>query len=205
MNVRMDYPATQRNREPIAEVLAPLLAGVDRVLEIASGTGQHVAYFAQRFPHVRFIPSDPSAEARASIPEWVAESGVTNVEPPLAIDASQGSLPFPDGDLPFIYCANMIHIAPWSACEGLMTAAGKALAPGGTLLLYGPFKRNGEHTAESNARFDADLRSRNPSWGVRDLNEVAALADAHGLTHEDTVAMPANNLCVSFRKQAGAQ
>ena len=191
-------PATARNREPILAVLRQVLPARGTVLEIASGTGEHAVYFARELPHLTWQPSDPSAEARASIAAWMAEARLPNLRPPLAIDATGGTFAVPD--LAAILAINMVHISPWSATEGLVAAAGTALPTGGILLLYGPYKRGGRHTAPSNAAFDAELRAQDPSWGVRDLEAVTELAVAAGLVLDRVVQMPANNLCVAFRR-----
>ena len=167
------------------------------VLEIASGTGEHIAHFATELPELRFQPSDPDVDRRASIDAWAR--GLANVSPAIDLDAMSI---WPMSSLAAVLCINMIHIAPWSACEGLLRNAGAVLRPGGVLLLYGPFRRDGRHTAPSNAVFDADLRSRSPAWGIRDLETVAAVADSHGLATPDIVEMPANNLSVVFRRRA---
>ena len=193
-------PATERNREPILEVLSRLLTTPGAlVLEIASGSGEHAAWFAAKLPHVTWQPSDVDAEARASIDAWAGEAGVANVKPAIALDAAAAKWPEMRADA--IVCINMIHIAPPEACEGLLRGASTLLAWGAPLFLYGPFKVYGEHTAPSNARFDEDLRARNPTWGVRNLDDVIVRAAANGLAHEETVAMPANNLSVVFRRK----
>lgn len=198
--MKRDAPATRRNREPILAVLRAVLPPRGTVLEIASGTGQHVAYFAQALPGLTWQPSDPSPEARASIAAWAGEARLANLRPPLAVDASTGQ--FGLADLAGILAINMLHIATWSAAEGLMAGASGALAPDGVLYLYGPYKRSGRHTAPSNAGFDDDLRGQDPAWGVRDLEAVVALAGAAGLALDRLVDMPANNLSVVFRRTA---
>ena len=201
--MRRTAPAAERNKQPIAEVLARVLEPLRRtggtVLEIASGTGQHVVHFAGVLPELCFVPSDPDPVARVSIEAWRAEAGLPNVEPPLELDVCTAAWPITAADA--IVCCNMIHIAPWRACEGLMCGAGRTLSSGGVLVLYGPFSRDGEHTAPSNAAFDADLQARDPSWGVRDLADVERQARSEGLELEETVCMPANNLTVVFRRR----
>ncbi|MCX7383700.1 MAG: DUF938 domain-containing protein [Alphaproteobacteria bacterium] len=193
---RMFAPATARNRDPILDVLRQVLPGEGRVLEIASGTGEHVAHFAGALPHLDFQPTEPDAERRCSIDAWVA--GLDNVRPAIALDAAADAWGI--GQCVAVLCINMIHIAPWQATRGLMRGASNALAAGGVLVLYGPFRRCGSHTAESNAAFDVSLQARNPAWGVRDLEAVSDEAAQAGFLPPDTYAMPANNLTVVFRK-----
>lgn len=198
-------PAADRNRDAILAVLQRVLPSSGTVLEVASGTGQHVAAFASAFPSLRWQPSDPDAEARASIAAWRGDAGVANLDAPLTIDVTQPN--WEDGlpeAIAAIVCINLLHIAPWGACEGLMRGAAAALPDGAPLYLYGPYKRGGHHTAPSNAAFDQSLRAQNPAWGVRDLDEVSAAAAAHGLRRDDVVEMPANNLSVVFRRRAEA-
>jgi SAM-dependent methyltransferase len=191
---RISAPSALRNREAILAVLRMQLPAAGRVLEIASGTGEHVAYFAAALPGLRFQPSDPDPTRRASIDAWT--HGLDNVERAIDLDVTQA---WPDQAFNAVLCINMIHIAPWTAAEALMAGAAKKLLPGGKLILYGPFIIEGVHTAPSNAAFDADLRSRNPEWGVRDSLEVSALAARFGFSSPETVEMPANNLCLIFR------
>ncbi len=195
--------AAARNTVPILDVLGAILPETGRALEIASGTGQHAAAFAGAFPGIGWQPSDRDAAARNSIAAWVVESGLGNLLPPVDIDVMNAG--WPDtvaGELDLIVCINMIHISPWEACEGLMDGAGKLLREGGLLYLYGPYKRDGGHTAPSNAAFDESLRGRNPAWGIRDMGDVEAAAGGRGMALENTVAMPANNFSVIFRKRA---
>lgn len=195
---RLHAAATERNREPILAVLRRVLPSNARVLEIASGTGQHAVYFASALPDTHWQPSDIEDECLDSIAAWTASMGCTNVAPPLRLDVTAEEWPVETFDA--IVSANMIHIAPWRACVGLMRGAGAHLLPGGLLLLYGPYKIGGEHTAPSNAAFDADLRRRDPAWGVRDLDAVVAEARANGLVLEERVGMPANNQTLVFRR-----
>lgn len=196
--------AVARNTEPILGVLRDAVAGEGRALEIASGTGQHVVAFAAAFPAIHWQPSDPNAEARASIVAWVAEAGRANILPPLDIDVTRsGWTAEAGGPYGLIVCINMIHIAPWAACLGLMEGAGLLLEPGGLLYLYGPYQRDGIHTAPSNEAFDRSLKLRHPEWGVRDMAKVEAVAASHGLVLEKTVSMPVNNFSLLFRR-AGA-
>lgn len=191
-------PATARNRQPILDVLRPRLPAEGVVLEIASGSGEHIVYFAAALPGLVFQPSDPSAEARASIDDWVQTEGLGNVRGALALDAAGDAWPIERADA--VLCCNMIHIAPWEAAVGLISGAARLLAEGGMLYLYGPYRRDGRHTAPSNEAFDRDLRQRNPAWGVRDLETVAALAAAQGFTSPEIIDMPANNLSLLFKR-----
>lgn len=193
---RKHAPATLRNRDAIRAVLSPLLVQRRLVLEIASGSGEHVVHLAVALPGVTFQPSDPSQENRASIDAWTAYAGLSNVRPALALEAA--AAPWPVSAFDAVLCMNMIHISPWSATLGLLRNAALALVPGGILFLYGPFKRNGEHTAPSNAAFDLDLRARNSEWGIRNLETVAAEAGRAGFSAPQIVQMPVNNLSVVF-------
>jgi SAM-dependent methyltransferase len=197
-DVRLHAPAVERNRDPILAVLRPQLDGVRAVLEIASGSGGHVVHFARALPGIVFHPTDPDAASRASIDAWVAETGLANVRPAIALDVT--AQPWPAIEAQAVICINMIHISPWEATLGLMRGAASVLKPGGLLFLYGPYRRDGAHTAESNAAFDRSLRERNPAWGIRDLEAVAAAAQAQGFGAPVVVAMPANNLSVIFRR-----
>lgn len=199
-DARMHAPASERNRAPILEVLRRVLPAEGMVLEISSGSGQHAVYFGARLPGLVWQPSDPSPEARASIAAWIAAEGAENVRPPLDLDVTRRPWPVHGADA--IVNINMIHIAPWSACEALLEGAASLLAVGAPLVMYGPYKRGGAHTAQSNAAFDESLHSRNPAWGVRDLDEVATLAHGLGLALEQVVEMPANNLTVVYRREA---
>jgi hypothetical protein len=198
-DARRFAPATERNRGSILEVLRAWLPAEGLVLEIASGTGEHAVHFAAALPHLAFQPSDPDPDNRASIAAWIEHAGVANVLAPIDLDAGAREWaidPKPDA----ILCINMIHISPWTATLGLMRNAGTALPPGGTLYLYGAFKRNGAHTAPSNIAFDESLRGRNPAWGVRDLETVIEAAATAGLVLAGTIEMPANNLSVVLRR-----
>ncbi len=201
---RHDAPSARRNSDAILAVLAEVLPEARTVLEIGSGTGQHVVAFAAAHPGVTWQPSDPDPRARASVTAWVAEAGLDNVRPPAAIDAAAaGWHDAIDGPLDGIVCINVLHISPWSTCEGLIDGAAQLLRPDAPLYLYGPYMRGGEHTAPSNAEFDRSLRFRNPAWGVRDLDAVAARAAAAGLDLDRVVEMPANNLSVILRRRQG--
>ena len=197
-------PAAARNREPIFDVLTRFVREGDHVLEIASGSGEHAIYLAQRLPVASWQPTDPDETSRASIDAWTAHAGADRVRPAIALDVTRQPWPVDRADV--VLCINMIHIAPWEACLGLLDGAANILGassrsrPGsGILALYGPYRRGGAHTAPSNAAFDESLRSRNPAWGVRDLETVVEEAAARGFTLEDVVEMPANNLTVILR------
>lgn len=198
-DARLHAAAVARNRAPILAVLRAVLPETGRVLEIASGSGEHIVHFAADLPGLTFVPSDPSAEARASIAAWTAETGVGNVVAPLALDAA--TTPWPIARADAVVCINMIHIAPWAASEGLFEGAAAVLPAGAPLCLYGPYRRDGRHTAPSNETFDTWLRDQNPAWGVRDLERVTDLADRAGFDAPEIVEMPANNLVVIFRRR----
>ena len=202
MDARQYAPATQRNREPIFEILSRVLVQKSNILEIASGTGEHAVYFASRLKSYRWIPSDTNPTSWESIVAWKQAEAVANLEQPLSIDVTQANWQQQVAELNIdaIVNINMIHIAPWQACLGLMTGAGQILPPGGVLYLYGPYKRNGEHIAPSNANFDRSLRDRNSEWGVRDLEAVEEAAAAENLRLQQVIEMPANNLSVIFSR-----
>jgi SAM-dependent methyltransferase len=199
-DARQHAPSAARNRDPIWVELGPQLPQVGLVLEVASGSGEHTVHFARAAgPSIVFQPSDPDAQARASIDAWVAASGLPNIRPALALDAASDAWPIDNADV--VVCINMIHISPWASAAGLVNGASRVLAPGGLLFLYGPYKRGGRHTAPSNEAFDADLRRRNPDWGVRNLEAVADLAVSAGFGPPSIAPMPANNLSLLFRRQ----
>jgi SAM-dependent methyltransferase len=193
-----DNQPAERNKQPIASVLDGVLPERGLVLEIASGTGQHAEHFARTWPALTWQPSEPEPQARALLAARVAAIGLVNLRPPLPFDVHDERAPIDRADA--VVCINMIHIAPWSACSALMRHAAALLAAGAPLVLYGPFMRDGAHTAPSNAAFDTSLRARNPQWGVRDLAAVDALAREQGFELEDVVAMPANNFTVIWRR-----
>jgi SAM-dependent methyltransferase len=195
---RLHAPATQRNRGPILEVLMRLLPSDGTVLEIASGTGEHAAWFAQHLRPLVWQPSDADPEMRASIDAHARAQGVRTIQPAIELDVRRAPWPVRHADA--VVCINLIHIAPWAAAQGLFQGAAALLPAGAPLLLYGPFKRGGQHTADSNASFDVSLRANDPSWGVRDLDDVDALAASHGFQPSEVVAMPANNLTVAYLK-----
>jgi hypothetical protein len=190
-------PATERNRAPIAAVLREVLPDRGLLLEIASGTGEHAACLSPLFPRLRWQPSDPDPGALASIRAWREEAGAPNLLEPLHLDASAEDWPVEAADA--ILCVNMVHISPWAATEGLMRGAGRLLPASAPLILYGPYRRSGVPTAPSNEAFDESLNSRNPDWGLRELEAVEAEAARHGLRLERVVEMPANNLSLVFR------
>ena len=208
---RLDAPAFHRNHRAIWAVLQPFLAGKSGdVIEAGSGTGQHVIDFAGRSPEITWWPSDLNEQHLKSISAWRAHAGLPNIRPPLRIDLSDsawcpeihdGSGP---GELLAVFCANVIHIAPWRVAEGLFAGAGRYLRVDGRLFLYGPFKRDGRHTAVSNAVFDSSLRDRNPEWGVRDIADLERLAANAGLALTDIAEMPANNLTLVFERSQTA-
>jgi SAM-dependent methyltransferase len=197
---RQHRPHVARNRDPILDVLRRVLPPRGVVLEIASGSGEHAAYFAKALPSLTWQPSDPDEAALASIAAHRNADGAANLLAPLHLDVTAANWPAERADA--VMCCNMIHISPWAAGEGLAAGAARVLPPGGILYLYGPYKIGGRHTAPSNAAFDADLRARNPQWGIRDLDDVTALAKRHNFALVETVQMPANNLSVIFRRDA---
>ena len=192
---RRHAPATLRNREAIADVLAQTLPASGTVLEIASGTGEHCAYFAGRFPDLLWQPSDGDADALSSITAWCSDCA--NVQPPIAIDAAGD---WPDVAADAIFCSNMIHISPWEATPGLFAGAERVLRSGAPLILYGPYLRAEVATAPSNMAFDESLKSRDPRWGIRTLEAVDAVAADHGFARESLHEMPANNLTLVYRR-----
>jgi SAM-dependent methyltransferase len=195
---RLQYPATQRNRDAILEVLRGVLPPSGLVLEIASGSGEHIVYFANALHGLTFQPSDPEDAARLSIAAWTMETGLPNIRPPLELDVLKEPWPITQADA--ILCINMIHISPWAATQALMRNAGRILPSGAPLYLYGPYRQKNVATAESNEVFDASLKSRNPQWGLRHLDDVAALAREAGFSAPKVTPMPANNLSVVFRR-----
>lgn len=195
MTDRRHAPAAARNRAPIAAVLAEELPAAGLVLEVASGTGEHCAFFAERFPGLRWQPSDPDAGARESIAAWCA--GLGNVAAPLALDAAAEDWPVAAADA--ILCINMVHISPWEATLGLMRAAGRLLPAGAPLILYGAYRREGVETAPSNEAFEGWLKAQDARFGLRRLEDVAAAAAAEGLALARVVEMPANNLMLVLR------
>lgn len=195
---RLSAPATQRNRDPILAVLREVLPPSGTVLEIASGSGEHVIHFARHLPDLTFQPTDPTVDSLRSIAAWVASSNVPNILPPLRLLTTDQPWPVTAADA--ILCINMIHISPWASTEGLMRGAGSLLQPGGVLYLYGPYRRGGGHTAPSNEAFDRQLKDQNPAWGVRDLEAVTDLAKSAGFRAPEITEMPANNLSLVFHR-----
>lgn len=192
-------PATARNREPIAEVLARELPPRGQVLEIASGTGEHAAFFAARFPSLVWQPSDPDPQALASIAAYCADYEGDNLKNPLLLDAATPAI-WPVSQADAILCINMVHISPWEASEGLFAGAAQIL--GGKnlpLILYGPYFEQGVETAASNHEFDASLKARNPQWGLRDAEKIDILAQRHGMARSARYALPANNIMLVYR------
>jgi hypothetical protein len=200
---RLDAPAFHRNHEPLWQALAPFLAAkTGEVLELGSGTGQHTVTFAARAPALTWYPSDYQDSHLASIEAWRAHAGLANVAAAQRIDLTDPAWRWtPGGPLAAMLCINVLHISPWAVSANLIAGAGRYLAPDGRLFVYGPFKRDGAHTAPSNAEFDASLRARNASWGVRDIADLAALAQASNLVLADIVPMPANNFVLVFARR----
>ncbi|MEH2424921.1 MAG: DUF938 domain-containing protein [Nostoc sp.] len=209
-DARQYAPATQHNSQPILEILLQVLPESGTILEIASGTGEHAVFFAPKLSPRLWLPTDPNPQLRASITAWAEHFSCYNLYPPLELDVREPVWPVENRAFDWlnrepivaIVNINMIHISPWSACLGLMAGAGRILPAGGILYLYGPFKQGGEHTAASNAAFDKSLRAQNPEWGVRNLDDVVAVASAQNLTLKQTYQMPANNLSVVFERSA---
>lgn len=200
MTAKRSAPATERNREPIAGVLARELPPQGRVLEIASGTGEHAVFFAERFPALHWQPTDPSDEALASIAAYRAEYAGGNLAAPLLLDAATPA-DWPVKVADAILCINMVHISPWSATEGLFAGAAQILgSEGGPLILYGPYLEAGVETAPSNLEFDASLKARDPRWGLRDAAAVDAVAASHGFARTARYGMPANNIMLVYRR-----
>lgn len=198
-DARRFAPAAARNREPILTVLRHYLPKRGLVLEVASGTGEHIAHFARACDAgLMFQPSDPEASARGSIDAWTSSLALSNVLPAISLDATSIEWPIASADV--VLCINMIHIAPWAATIGLIKGASRILPSTGVLFLYGPFRRGGQSTAPSNESFDQELRRKNPAWGVRDLEEVAGLAAANGFGPPIVEQMPANNLSLIMRR-----
>jgi len=197
---RLEAPAALRNRQPIMEVLERHLPKAGTVLEIASGSGQHIVAFCRRYPHLAWQPSDPDPQARRSIAAW-AEHEDLAIGTPLDIDTRDDHWPTEHlDDIVAVIAINMVHISPWASTVGLFRGAADRLAGGGLVYLYGPYQIDGAHTAPSNAAFDHSLKSRDPSWGVRDRDEVADVAREYGFRLIETVAMPNNNFSLIFRR-----
>ncbi len=195
---RRHAPATERNREPILAILRDVLPTSGTVLEVASGTGEHAIHFARALPNLQWRPSDPDPGAIASIRAWAESARLPNLRPPLLLDASAAEWPIDAADA--VLCINMIHISPWEATVGLIEHSAKLFPVDAPLILYGPYLQRGVETAPSNVSFDESLRSRDPRWGIRQVEDVAALAERHGFALDAIHPMPANNLTVIFRK-----
>ena len=195
---RQYAPATVRNCDFILDVLRDVLPTTGVILEIASGSGEHIVHFARNLPSLVFQPSDPEPDALLSVAAWMKAAEVTNVRAPIVLDASRSLWPIASAD--GIICINMVHISPWDASVGLIRGAAAILPPGSPLYLYGPYKRKGFATAPSNEAFDRNLRDRNPIWGLRDLEAIAAIAQSAGFSIPDITEMPANNLSIVFRR-----
>jgi SAM-dependent methyltransferase len=195
---RRSAPHVARNAGPIAEALRGVLPAAGLVLEVASGTGEHIVHFAGEFPKLLWQPSDPDAAALRSIDAWRAEAGLFNLLPAVPLDARAADWPVARADA--ILCINMVHISPWAATAGLMRGASRLLGPGAPLYLYGAYLQTEMETAPSNIAFDASLKARDPQWGLRNLEDVVVEAQNHGLRLEAVMPMPANNLSVVFRK-----
>ncbi len=198
IEARRHAPATLRNRDAIAEVLQSVVPAHGTVLEIASGSGEHIVHFAGLFPNAQWQPSDCEPAALDSIAAWSAQAGLANICPPLLIDVEQPGWPIDRADA--MLCINMLHISPWSASEALFGQATRLLSPGAPLYLYGPFVRHDVMTAQSNLDFDASLKSRNSAWGLRDVAAVDDLARDHGFARAALIEMPANNLSLIYRR-----
>jgi SAM-dependent methyltransferase len=198
-DARRHVPATARNRDPIAAVLRAELPPSGLVLEVASGTGEHCAHFAPLFPALDWQPTDPDPSFLASIAAWTQSAACPNIRPPLALDASAPDWPVARADA--ILCVNMVHISPWEATLGLLDGAARLLAPSAPLILYGPYLREGVETAPSNRAFDADLRRRDPRWGLRAIEAMDAAAAERGLDRTALHEMPANNIMPVYRRR----
>lgn len=197
-------PAAERNRVPILQVLRDVLPERARVLEVASGTGQHASYFAEQLADVHWQPTDRDPECLRSIEAWTRGAAAERIASPRQLDVCSGRWDLPAESYDAVFAANMIHIAPFEACLGLLEGAARHLGESGVLVLYGPFRIDGRHTAPSNERFDASLRARDPRWGVRDLETVRQHAEEAGLRYRKRVAMPANNFVVIFQRAPSA-
>ena len=196
---RRSAPAVTRNRVPIGDVLVEWLPQSGTVLEIASGSGEHALYFAERFPGLEWQPSDVHPDALASIAAWRATAGLANVRAPIALDAAAPNWPLDRADA--VLSINMVHISPWASALGLIEGAARLLSPGAPLILYGPWLKDDVRTAPSNLAFDVDLRHRDPQWGLRRVEEFAAAAAARGLDLVETRPMPANNFMLLLKRR----
>jgi SAM-dependent methyltransferase len=199
-NLAQTSAAAARNRDPILGVLREVLPSRGLVLEVASGTGEHAAYFAAHLPGLVWQPTDPDSDALASIEAHRLAAGLRNLNAPLFLDAS--APPWPVAPADAVVAINMVHISPWAATLGLTDGAARVLGPGGVLFLYGPYREKGRPLAPGNAAFDASLRARNPEWGLREVEDLVAVADRHGLELARRVEMPANNLSLVFSRRS---
>jgi hypothetical protein len=199
VGARRSAPAALRNREPIAEVLSEWLPSEGLVLEIASGSGEHAVYFAGRFPNLDWQPSDLHPDALTSVAAWREEAGLPNIRAPLVIDAATSDWPIDRADA--VLSINMVHISPWESALGLLAGAARLLSPAAPLIMYGPWLKDDIPTAESNLAFDADLKRRDPDWGLRRVEDFTTAAEQRGLELEATRAMPANNLMLLYRRR----
>ena len=204
MDKRLFFPATERNREPIGDLLSQLLPTSGAVLELASGSGEHAVCFQKLFPNLLWQASDPDPEHRTSINAWIQHQGLSDVMPAaLNLDVEMRPWPLPHtirAPLKAVVCINLLHISPASCTDALLEESAVLLPSGAPLIIYGPFMRNGAHTSESNAAFDQALQHRNPQWGLRDVHTITSRATKIGFKTEDVVSMPANNLTLVFRR-----
>ena len=205
MDQRLFFPATERNRGPIGDLLSQLLPASGTVLELASGSGEHAVCFQQRFPHLLWQASDPNPDHRASIDAWIRHQVLTDVMPAaLKLDVEERPWPLPPtirSTLKTVVCINLLHISPASCTDALLEESALLLPSGASLIIYGPFMRNGAHTSASNAAFDQSLRERNDDWGLRDVNAITSIAANAGFQIDDVIPMPANNLTIVFNRK----
>ena len=205
MDQRLFFPATERNRGPIGDLLKQLLPGSGAVLELASGSGEHAVCFQQRFPHLRWQASDPDPDHRASINAWIQHQGLSQVMPAaLNLDVEHRPWPLPQnlqGAVKAVVCINLLHISPASCTDAVLEESALLLPSGAPLIIYGPFLRNGAYTSASNAAFDRSLKERNPQWGLRDVEAITARASSAGLKAKEVVSMPANNLTLVLQRR----
>ena len=205
MDQRLFFPATERNRGPIGDLLKQLLPGSGAVLELASGSGEHAVCFQQRFPHLHWQASDPDPDHRASINAWIQHQGLSQVMPAaLNLDVEHRPWPLPQnlqGAVKAVVCINLLHISPASCTDAVLEESALLLPSGAPLIIYGPFLRNGAHTSASNAAFDRSLKERNPQWGLRDVEAISARASSAGLKAKEVVSMPANNLTLVLQRR----
>ena len=204
MDQRLFFPATERNRRPIGDLLSQLLPAAGAVLELASGSGEHAVCFQQRFTNLLWQASDPDPDHRASIDAWIRYQGLSDVMPAaLNLDVEERPWPLPQtigASLSAVVCINLLHISPANCTNAVLEESAVLLPSGAPLIIYGPFMRNGAHTSESNAAFDQALQQRNPQWGLRDVNTITSRATNIGFKTEDVIPMPANNLTVVLRR-----